>query len=230
MDVAKTTRPFALIGKETLAATDSSGWPTSDCQTVFFDIRPFPAWNPPIDDPEKFQPDWSGTYKLSLTGKATLGIGEGNNTISNQTYDAGTNTTTADVLVPRGSGLLIVTFSKTKRTASSSEGSGFSDLKLIRPGYATASKQIFTKEFLRALKPFAALRYLDLLESNHNPGYYGDAGHHALEWKDRHLPSDATQQTTANRYGLAWEYVVDLANQSGKDAWINIPVAAASET
>src|SRR5208283_406493 len=31
------------------------------------------------------------------------------------------------------------------------------------------------------------------------------------------------------KYGLAWEYIVQLANQSGKDAWINIPIAATDD-
>jgi hypothetical protein len=229
VDVAKTLRPFTLLGKGDAAPTDADGWPTADCQSVMFDIRPFPAWNPPIDDPDKFQPDWSGTYKLSLTGQATIGIGEGDNRVASQRYDAATNTTTADVVVPSGSGLLILTFAHTRRTAASPEGSGFTHLKLIRPGYPLGTTQVFTAEFLRALKPFAALRYMDVLDTNHNPGYYGDAGHHALEWKDRHVPMDATQQEAGGKYGLAWEYIVQLANETGKDAWINIPVAATDD-
>jgi hypothetical protein len=229
VDVAKTLRPFALLGKGDAAPIDVNGWPTADCQTVLFDIRPFPAWNPPIDDPEKFQPDWSGTYKLSFTGQAVIGQVESQNKITNQRYNAATNTTMADIIVPPGSGLLILSFAKTRRTAASPEGSGLTHLRLIRPGYPADTKQVFTTEFLRALRPFAALRYMDVLDSNHNPGYYGDTGHHALEWKDRHLPTDATQQEAGGKYGLAWEYVVQLANETGKDAWINIPIAATDD-
>ena len=229
VDLAKTLRPFTKLKSGDLAPVDANGWPTCDNQAVLFDIRPFPAWNPPIDDPDKFMPDWSGTYKLSLKGQATLASGEGDNQVLNQKFDSTTNTTTADVVVPKGSGVLIITFSQTKRAASSAEGSGFTHLKIIRPGYSADTKQIFTNEYLLALRPFAALRYMDVLETNHNPGYYGDSGHHALEWKDRKLPSDATQQSTSTKYGLAWEYVVQLANETGKDAWINIPVAATDD-
>ncbi len=229
VDVAKTLRPFTKLKSGELAAVDSNGWPTVDCQTVLFDIRPFPAWNPPIDDPDQFMPDWSGTYKLSLTGQAVISSAEGESKVQGLKYDVANNTTTANVVVPHGTGVLIVTFAQTKRTASSPLGSGFTHLKLIRPGYSPETKQVFTNEYLRALRPFAALRYMDVLESNHNPGYYGDVGHHALEWKDRKLPTDATQQTTGNQYGLAWEYVVQLANETGKDAWINIPIAATDD-
>ena len=40
-----------------------------------------------------------GTYKLTFTGQATLAIGDAG-TIENQKYDAATNTTTADVVIP----------------------------------------------------------------------------------------------------------------------------------
>ena len=229
IDVAKTLRPFSKANSNEPATLDQNGWPTCDAQTVFFDIRPFPAWAPPIDDPQNFQPDWSGTYKLSFTGQATLGFTEGQNKVENQKYDAKANTTTADVVVPKGSGLLVMTFTNTSRTAISNKRSGITNIRLIRPGYSPDTTEVFTKEFLTALKPFAALRYMDLLETNHNPGFYGDTGHHMLEWNDRHVPADATQQTIGTKYGIAWEYIAKLANQTGKDAWINIPVAASDD-
>ena len=79
------------------------------------------------------------------------------------------------------------------------------------------------------LKPFAVLRFMDWLETNHNPGFYGDVGHHVLNWPDRHVPDDATQGSYGNKYGAAWEYVIELAKASGKDIWINIPVAATDD-
>ena len=229
VDLAKTLRPFSQIGKGDPAPTDQNGWPTTDCQTVLFDIRPVPAWAPPIDDPDAFQPDWSGTYKLSLTGSAEIANGEGANRIENKKFDTKTNTTTADVIVPKGSGLLVLRFTDTKRTPDARFGSGITDLRVIRPGYALTTKQVFTTEFLKALKPFAALRYMDWLDTNHNPGYYGDQGHHALEWKDRRLPTDATQQATGGKYGVTWEYVVLLANETNTDLWINTPIAATDD-
>jgi hypothetical protein len=229
VDLAKTLRPFTRLGKDEAASTDANGWPTSDCQTVLFDIRPIPAWNPPIDDPEAFQPDWSGTYKLSLSGQAVISVSEGGATLSNCVYNTTKNITTADILVPKRAGLLVMAFRNTARTNGASPGSGFTGLRVIRPGYPADTQKVFTDEFLKALRPFSTLRFMDWLSSNHNPGYYGDAGHHALEWKDRRLPTDATQQDSGASYGVAWEYVVELANASGKDIWINIPVAATDD-
>ena len=70
---------------------------------------------------------------------------------------------------------------------------------------------------------------MDWLETNANPGYYGDAGHHVRNWSDRHTPDDATQQDYSGKAGVAWEYVIALANESGKDIWINIPVSASDD-
>lgn len=229
VDLAKTLRGFVRIGSSTVAPTDANGWAMSDCATVLFDIRPFGAWSPPIDDPDKYQPDWSGVYKLLLTGKADITNGEGNNQIVNLRYDATRNTTTADVVIPQGSGLLVLKFTNTRRTPSAPTDTGFTNLRIIRPNYPANTAQVFTNEFLRSLKPFKVLRYMDWLDTNHQPGFYGDVGHHALEWQDRRTMLDASQSESSKRYGVAWEYVIALANETGKDAWIDIPVAATDD-
>ncbi len=229
VDLAKTHRGFVRIGGNDPAPVDSNGWAKADCFTVLFDIRPFGAWAPPVDDPDRYQPDWSGTYRLSLTGKADIANGEGDNRVLNVRYDATRNATTADIVAPKGSGLLILKFTNTQRTPADSTGSGFTNLKIIRPGYPVNTTQVFTNDFLRSLKPFKVLRYMDWLDTNHQPGFYGDTGHHALEWKDRRTNLDATQSESSKRYGVAWEYVVALANETGKDAWIDIPVAATDD-
>ncbi|MDW8206954.1 MAG: hypothetical protein RMJ43_03900 [Chloroherpetonaceae bacterium] len=230
IDLAKTLRPFTLPDSAQPAPTDNNGWPTADCQTVLFDIRPIPAWDPPIDDPEAFQPDWSGTYKLSFNGQATLTLKDPNGIqIRNQKYDPDTNRTSADILVPPTAGILLLAFSRTRRSPRHPENSGITNLRVTRPGYPHNTTQTFTNEFLNALKPFRILRYMDWLETNHNPGYYGDPGHHALHWKDRRLPTDATQVPTGNKYGVAWEYCIQLANLTDTHMWINIPVAATDD-
>src|SRR5512140_517293 len=105
-----------------------AGGITADAQILFFDIRPVPAWAPPIDDPAAFQPDWSGTYHLAFTGQADVSSAGDPVTIPNKTYDATSNITIADVIVPSGTGVLILKFSNTKRTAASAANSGFTNL------------------------------------------------------------------------------------------------------
>jgi hypothetical protein len=230
VDVAKTLRPWAHVDDKKPAPTDERGWPTCDASTVLFDVRPAFAWAPPIDDPDAYQPDWSGTYHLAFQGKADVATREEHRCrVEGLAYDEAANTTTGRVVVPQGVGLLVLAFTNTQRDAASPKGSGITHLRVVRPGYPADSKQVFTSEFLDSLKPFAVLRYMDWLETNHNPGFYGDAGHHALNWSDRRRPDDATQSRTGKIHGVAWEYVAELSNQSGKDLWINIPVAATDD-
>ena len=227
VDLAKTLRPWTKPGTGEPAPIDQAGWPTSDASTVLFDIRPAFAWAPPIDDPQAFQPDWSGVYQFSFLGQAELTISEGPGCrLENVHYNANSNTTTGQIVVGQASGILVVSFLDSKKTPQSALGTGITTLRVLRPGYALETQEIFTREFLKSLKPFAVLRAMDWLDTNHQPGFYGDAGHHALEWSARRLPEDATQVSMGTTYGVAWEYLVALANQTHKDLWINVPVAA----
>ncbi|WP_165249371.1 hypothetical protein [Paludisphaera soli] len=228
VDLAKTLRGWMKPRGEGAVPIDDKGWPKADAKTVLFDVRPVFAWAPPIDDPDAYQPDWSGTYPFSLRGRAEVAIAEGPGCkVEAARYDAKSNTTSGRIVVPKGCGILVVSFAKTRRDADAPEGSGFTNFRIIRPGYPADTAQVFTNEYLASLKPFSTLRYMDWLETNHNPGYYGDEGRHALEWADRRPADYATQAgETGGKYGVAWEHVVELANATDTDAWINVPIAA----
>ncbi|SFT14697.1 S-layer homology domain-containing protein [Paenibacillus sp. BC26] len=216
-DAAKTLRQWVKADGSEGVKADANGWPTEDAATVFFDHRPVAAWLNDIDDPTKQFPDISGVYKLSFKGQAVLGNMDASSPfkVENQKYDKKSNTTTADIVLAKGSGLLYMTFTKTN--------GGVSDVKLMRPGYSAGDT--FTKEFLQALQPFGTLRFMDWLSTNNNnPAYPA-----VTEWSDRKLTTDATQLLQDGTHGVAWEYIIALANQTGKDIWINIPVAASDD-
>jgi hypothetical protein len=224
VDAAKTLRPFeGLQGGN--VPKDAHGWPLSDAKTVFFDQRPTMAWNPPIDDPEAYQVDMSGTYKLSFTGQADLSSAGGKLSIGNPSFDPGTNTTTADLTVPGGEGLMIVAFKNTRLTPSSPLGSGFKDVKLIRPGYPPGSGQIVTTAFVETAGAFPYFRCMNWLSTNNNAPFDAN-GPVYQHWTDRKQVLDATQLDDLGKMGVAWEFIIELGNTTGKDLWINIPVAA----
>jgi hypothetical protein len=64
---------------------------------------------------------------------------------------------------------------------------------------------------------FQVLRFID---------YSNTIGNPQVNWPDRTLPTNATQQRPA---GAAWEYAIELANLAGKDPWINIPDQATDD-
>lgn len=229
-------------------ATDANGNPLSDGIVVVFDDRPFPEWLGYADDPAVYQPNVAGTYTISFQGKATLSnvAGAPVLTFANQSYNAASNTTTVNVTLPGGAtyadgpALMEINFTNTQRTASSGTNTGIATLHAIRPGFTLAQAanpvQVFDPAFVSAFAPFGYLRFMNWLGTNTNPGYYGDTGHHLLPWSSRSFPTDFYQgvgvnissnpNVNAGAWGVAWEYVILLANATNKDIWINVPVSA----
>ncbi len=171
-----------------LSPVDAQGWPTRDAAIVVM-AGEIPA-------------DIAGTYKLSFLGNAQVAPIASNFTVVNQVYDAATNTTTADLVVDDTLNQIMISFV--------GQPGGVKNVRLMRPGHTDADQ--FTRQFLKLLKPFTVLRFMDYSNTNYN-----------LErtWSDRLLPTYATQQRP--RQGASWEYAIDLCNTAGKDAWINVP-------
>lgn len=200
--------------------TDASGNPLSDGTVVVFDDRPTFAWAPPIDDPSEDQPNMSGLYTLSFTGQAVLSNVAGNPmlTFSNQTYDAATNTTTVNVLMPGGPtyadgpALMVISFTNTQLTATSGTNTGFANLQVIRPGFTLAEAanptQVYDPAFLAAYGPFAYIRFMGWLGTNQNPYIATTCASAApacstvntptIGWTQRSLPTDFYQGVGAS--------------------------------
>lgn len=86
------------------------------------------------------------------------------------------------------------------------------DIKFIYPDYVNRYQtQTFTDEFVDFLEDFQVIRFMDFTHTNGSP---------IISWSDRTSPLYYSQ---AKFGGVAWEYVIDLANQTQKDIWINIP-------
>jgi hypothetical protein len=203
VDVMKDARGFATPAMfwDPAAAPvplDADGWPTVDFGVMFLSTMIDPLNRPT----SATFPSLFGTYTLSFTGQATVS-GAGCCKIQNVNYDASTNTTTAGVVVGPNDASLSLIFTGTN--------GGVQNLKLLRPGYALGTTQVFTNQFLQAVAPFSTLRFMDTLQTNDNP---------VTSWAQRTQPKTPQQSASS---GLAWEYVIQLANTSGKDIWVNIP-------
>lgn len=200
VDLMKTSRAWGLAGQPwvTGVKTDANGWPTEDAGVIVFC--------------DQVDVDMGGTYKLSFDGSATIVTYEGIK-IQNQVYSGGK--TTADIVIPKNASQLFLTFNDTNK--------GVKNVKIIRPGYS--EDQTFTDVFLKALDPFTTIRYMDFLNTNgqnSSDSAYYDAT--TIDWSDRKLPTDASQASSiGKKVGGAWEYVIELANLTHKDIWINVP-------
>lgn len=203
-DAVKASAITPPSGSGTLA-TDAVGWPTQDFRILFWTNGVFGGA--------------AGVYHLSFHGQATV---SGSLALANQRYDAVTNTTTADATYG-GSGDAYLNFTSTKRTAASPAGSGLTDVKLMKPGYTESDT--FTTPIKALIAKFSVIRFMDFTATNWNQ---------QSEWSDRTLPTRPSQLVGDPAYGwegrgAAWEYAIQLANETGKDAWINIPVKASDD-
>ena len=207
---------------------DERGWPTVDAQYVV-DFRPVAEWAGSIDDPEVYRLEVSGTWKCSFHGEALVNASTGG-TVQNVDYDPGANLTTFDFVVAPGSnGFFLINLSNTRRTPSDPLNSGFTDFKMLRPGYADDA-DLFHQPFLAILDSinFTAIRYMVFTGTNgRDPDYPG-----ITEWADRKVSTDASQaplSTIGKRGGACWEHVIQLANLTQTDPWINVPVSASTD-
>jgi len=158
----------------------------------------------------------SGTYKLQFRGQADITVAATpSGSIVNKTYDKTTNTTTADVVLPQDSkGNTWLSFKNTRRTAQSASADGVTDIHMWRPGYATDGSAVFTKEFITAMKRVHVIRGMDFLMANRNG---------TQSWGER---TRMDHLGPADTKGQPWELIVLLANATGTDVWINVPVKA----
>jgi hypothetical protein len=115
------------------------------------------------------------------------------------------------VHIPNGTKTLALKISETN---ASDPIRSFSLLKqgALKPNYS-----IFDPLFLKYLSFVSTLRFLNWSRSNNSP---------IIEWEDRSLMTDLVQSTEK---GVAWEYMILLANQLKRNMWINIPHQASDD-
>jgi hypothetical protein len=206
-DAMKGARHFGSVGQpsDEAAPVDAAGWPTGDAGVVVMVGVPHMA----------------GTYRLTFTGSASVGVNaawDASTHVAGASYDAASNTTSADVVVGAAEQNLFLTFT--------GQAGGVKAVKLMRPGHGPT--ELFSQPFLARLASFRVLRLMDFLHTN---------GNTQTNWTDRSLPGSASQQvrptgpssSSTATVGVAWEYVVLLANQAGKDIWINLPHQATDD-
>jgi hypothetical protein len=88
------------------------------------------------------------------------------------------------------------------------------DIHLWCPGYQPGD--VFTRDFLRRVAPFQCIRFMDWAGTNNSQ---------QINWADRVQPT-GIMWTSA---GVPWEVMVDLANATERDMWINVPVLATDD-
>ena len=192
------------------ATVDANGWPMQDAGVVLL----IPPDGASID----------GTYKLIFTGQATIAGVASSVTVNNQSYNSSTNTTTADLVVGVNSQLDLA-FTNTKRNPGDNPGTGVTNVKVMLPTSFGATTSYdpsvtFTTQAKTFLQKFRAIRFMDYLATN---------GSTQANWSDRRLPSYFSMAASGAGSGGAWEYAIQLCNETNTDAYINVPVLATDD-
>jgi len=215
-DAMKQARKFgsAQHPDDESASVDALGWPLHDAGVAVI-VGNQGAWS-------------AGRYALAFTGQASVKPWvDGNVSVSAVSYDNATNTSTATVTVGPEYQNVYLVFTETRRTPTSTVGSGVTNVSLMRPTINEtphATGTVFTDRFLERLKYFKAIRMMDYLNTNSSTESL---------WSQRSIPAYASQQEVpphmsrnqSSQYvtGASYEYAIQLANEAGKDLWLNVP-------
>ena len=153
----------------------------------------------------------SGTYKLSYkgTGKLTVsGIAALKGTV--QTV-AGQQRAELQITGSPGDFGRFLTLK-----IENGAGQSVTDVHLRYPGFDYDSQETFLPELMALLRPFRALRFMDWEATN---------GSTLVNWSDRPNASHFGHSA----FGEPYEHLVELVNETGKDAWVTIPEHANDE-
>jgi hypothetical protein len=154
----------------------------------------------------------SGNYTVTWDGTGSIGV---------EPYMAsygsmGAVTTTSSNGVQHNSAILKITSHLGGYTTLTATPP-LTNIHIMAPAAFVAPGTIFMADFLQKLKPFSTFRFMDALNTNNN---------YVENWSQRTWPSAGSRITAQ---GMAYEDIIALANVSGKDIWINIPVLATDD-
>jgi hypothetical protein len=153
----------------------------------------------------------SGTYKISYAGTGALAVG-GIAKLDGawQTVGAEHRATVTITGTPGDFGHVLTL------TVTNTGAQTVSAIHLYPPGVEYATPALFSPQLLALLAPFRTLRFMDWENTNASK---------LTSWTERTSPT----QFGTSPSGVAFEHIAELANVTGKDAWITIPEHATDD-
>jgi hypothetical protein len=118
-----------------------------------------------------------------------------------------------------------MTFTQQLATATSAAWVSFAatppiqSFHVMAPASAVRPGSMFLSDFLQRMQPFSTLRFMDALNTNDNDTL--------KNWSQRSWPNRGSRAGTVQ--GMAYEDIIELANETGVDVWINVPALATDD-
>lgn len=176
---------------------DSNGWPTS---LTLQDGRTAESLVTIVMNSDLPNVNQTGTYQLTYEGEGRLEI-QGANILSESEGQMQVEYLGSDGV-----------FINILETDPSGSGDYLKNISMTRPDAVTGER--FSRTYLDFIRPFSVIRPMHMAGES----IYSSS----IDWNDRNLVSDSHWGSD----GAPWEVIVDLANQSQSDLWINVPIAA----
>ncbi len=153
----------------------------------------------------------SGVYDVSFVGTGTLAV-SGIGALGGAWQTAnGEQRNTITITGTPGSFGSFLTLKITNGAGQTVTG-----IHILVPGFDYDTTTVFVPQLTSLLSPFRALRFMDWEATN---------GSTLANWSDRPAATSFGQST----YGQPYEHLVELVNETGKDAWITIPEHATTD-
>lgn len=190
------SRGFKVPGTYTEVALKSDGYPVSGttCDTYFLTAA---------------HTSEAGDYLFECIGDETDLVGLGC-TVTNLTYNAGTDKTTAKLTATGAFTGMGIQFRNV--------GPNFGGVKLMQKGYSTTETALFTPAALHHYSPFnGVIRFMDWLQTN--GGEQTPGGNQDTDWATSRASRGLNDARA--RHGL--EYAFAFAGACDADPWTNVP-------
>ncbi len=153
----------------------------------------------------------TGTYKISYVGAGALTVsGIGKLGGGWQSTNGEQRNTLAITGTPGSFGNFLTL------NVANGVGQTVTKIHIDYPGFDYDTTSTFLPQFLSILTPFRAMRFMDWEATNNSK---------LANWADRPAAAHFGQSA----YGEPYEHIAELVNETGKDAWINVPELATDD-
>ena len=210
-DLVKQARPFGQPGSpwDANCSVGADGWPSQpDFGLLLLTLNA---------DPRAGEATAAGTYTILFEGNATVApnhLMAAGSAVGSQVYDPSTDSTSAVLSVPDGSGCNCVQL-MFLGASTRAGGPGLKGVRVLQPGAAPAAADGFSDKALALLSRFDLLRFMDLASTN---------GQLISSWSNRTTPAAISfAPTFRDHQQLPWERVFELCNLLQTGCWINLP-------
>ena len=213
IDLFKQSRPWLTQCHSSRDPDCAGRWETNESAKLNLDangwVKSLPAPAEPgysiastlLDVPKSFP---SGRYLVLYDGEGSMNYGLGASKIVAESKPG------RDVLyIDVNRGLILIQIAETdpKKT-----GNYIRNIRLIREAdEKTVQTQLFNPDFIARIQPLQALRFMDWQATN---------GSDLQSWANRSKPTDSRYFAAG---GVPVEIMIQLANQTNKPAWFNMP-------